>query len=67
MLGNENKIEDEKHFILSCSYYADFCSHLFEDIVLETRFINMSDRNKLKHLLRTFPRKCTKYITQAYM
>ena len=43
-------IEDEKHFLLNCSFYNDIRNHFFNSMELPIGWNNLSDSVKLKYL-----------------
>ncbi|VDI50203.1 Hypothetical predicted protein [Mytilus galloprovincialis] len=61
----ENSIEDESHFVLDCSLYTELRNEHFKDIISDVNYLQMSNDEKLYHILINFPRKTAKYLVDA--
>ena len=64
---NQLQIEDEKHFLIQCTFYNDIRADVFNDQFSNRQFNGLNDVDKLVYLVRKFPRKLAKYIVKAYM
>ena len=61
---NSNEVEDEAHFLFNCSAYTHNRSLLFETLPqVTTETISFED--KLKLLLREYPRQTAKFINKS--
>ena len=59
--------EDEKHFLLHCTFYTDIRADIFNEQLSNDHFNTMNDNDKFKYLVINIPRKVAKYIVKAYM
>ena len=64
---NQLQIEDERHFLIQCSFYNDIRADVFNDQFSNRQFNVLNDVDKLIYLVRKVPRKLAKYIVKAYM
>ena len=65
-LCNDSTIEDEKHFVLNCSFYRDIRNQLLNSIDLPADWNTYCETQKLKFLLNVQTRKIAKYLVKAY-
>ncbi|KAK6171961.1 hypothetical protein SNE40_018378 [Patella caerulea] len=62
-----NCIEDEKHFILSCSLYSDLRQYWFNEATSDLQSSQMQDNDRLIYLMNNLPRRCAKFLTRAFL
>jgi hypothetical protein len=62
----DNKIEDEKHFLVQCPFYNNIRVDIFSEQFMNEDFMSMNDDMKMKYLVVSFPRKVAKYLVNAY-
>ena len=65
-LCNSGLVEDETHFLVECALYSNTRSVIFGNILNCDEFIRKSNKDKLVFLVQTHPRKCAKFIVNAY-
>ena len=65
-LCNDSTIEDEKHFVLNCSFYRDIRNQLLSSIDLPADWNTYCETQKLKFVLNVQTRKIAKYLVKAY-
>ena len=64
---NQIQIEDERHFLIHCTFYNDIRAAIFNEQLSNDHFNTMNDIDKFKYLVTNIPRKVAKYIVKAYM
>ena len=63
-----NEIEDEYHFLFSCSLYENARTNFVDKIKSEnTEFENLDITSKLKVMFNMFPRCTSKFILKCFM
>lgn len=65
-LCNGTAIEDEKHFLLNCSFYNDIRNQYFHSMDLPIDWNTQSESEKHKYLLDIQARKTAKSLVKAY-
>ena len=66
-LCDSESVEDEIHFVLHCSKYADLRKDLFDYVkMVENNFGTLPDSNKLSVLLTKFPRQIAKFPKNSF-
>ena len=64
---NQIQIEDERHFLIQCTFYNDIRTDVFNDQFSNIQFNILNDVEKLRYLVKNVPRKVAKYIVKACM
>ena len=64
---NQIQIEDERHFLIQCTFYNDIRTDVFNDQFSNIQFNILNDVEKLRYLVKNVPRKVAKYIVKSYM
>ena len=67
LLCNNDKIEDEYHFLCECSLFYEFRNPLFDAATRENSlFPDMSKPNQFIYLVKTLWREVSKYLRLAW-
>ena len=66
-LCNLDEIEDEYHFLCSCSAYSILRKHLFDDISLKCNtFITFSKKDQFSYIMEHHQLEVSRYINDAW-
>ena len=65
-LCDSSEIENECHFVTSCSLYNTLISNIFGEVLKTDPVIQLSSNEKLTHLMSNYLRKLAKFIAKAY-
>ena len=65
-LCDDAAIEDEKRFVLNCSFYHDIRNQFLHSMNLPTDWNALSETERLTLLLNVQSRKTAKYLVKAY-
>ncbi len=62
----DQSVEDERHFLLTCSMYSNIRDDIFHELLQDEHFINSTSDQKLSQIINSRPRKAATFLVRAY-
>lgn len=66
-LCDSQSVETEMHFLLFCAQYNDIRNTVFDNLITDSHYLDLSNVGKLKYLLNYHTRKVSTFIVKAYL